>query len=309
MKRITADGFAHGTYKCTDGHAYGNWIVDIPATCQATGHRYRECAWCGIHDEETLPVDLNSHQFDYEAATVATPSTCTTHGVGQATCSLCGAIDNTELPLDYNNHSDADYPTTHTYCHGCGVGSHLTNAAGDAVDHNFGGWDNKATWYDVGVLEGDFVVVFEFHMAGCQGMNSSSAPGDTCWRTVLPVLYDEGYDAATHKVDAVFRMDWWGWDDGGLTSALNKGAAPAGFDWATNYQAFSNMDVKLTITKVGTSVTLAWVWTCLATEGPYVGQVYNYNQSCVLNNGAKVGVALSAEFTILNITKADVSRA
>lgn len=303
---VTADGFKHGEACCTDGHEYGPWIVDVPATCAATGHRYRECGWCGHHDEEVLPIDENAHQFDYEHAVVTTPSTCSTHGVGTATCTICGATDNTELPFDYSNHSDTDYPATHTYCHGCGVGSHLANAAGDAYDHNFGGWDNKATWTDLGVWEGDFVAQINFHMEGCQGMNASSAPGDCCWRTVLPILYAEDY-ATTHG-DAVFRMDWWGWSDGGFTTELNKGACPAGFNWETNYQGFSNMDVELTITKVGTNVTLAWVWKCCATEGPYLNQVYNYNQSCILTNGAKMGVALTAEFTIYTVTTATITR-
>ena len=68
------------------------------------------------------------------------------------------------------------------------------------------------------------------------------------------------------------------------------------------------MDVELTFTKKGDLVKLDWVWTCLATEGMYVDQVYEYHQSCKLANGAKVGVALSAEWTTYTVTKADFTR-
>ena len=241
-------------------------------------------------------------------------------GIGTATCTLCGATEETVLPRDYTNHTDSDYPTTHNHCHDCGIGSYLTNPDGDSVNHNFGGWDNKDTWFDLGVIEGDFAVTLEFHMQGCnlttgfvddKGNPRDPGPGDFCWQTVLPVLYDEGYNAASHKVAAVFRMDWWGWVDGGDAFATNqnKGTCPAGFDWGINREAFSDMDVKLTVTKSGANMTLDWVWNCCATEGYYVGKSYEYHQGCTLTNSSKVGVALSAEWTILNVTRAELSRA
>ena len=304
---ITEDGFAHDGTQCSEGHVYGDWVVDLAPTCQAAGSRHKDCAFCGHRVTEVLPIDPDAHQFDYEHAVVTTPATCSTTGIGTATCTLCGAIDETVLPLDFTNHSDTDYPTTHGYCHGCNVGDHLTNASGDAYDHNFGGWDNKTTWTDLGVIRGNFKVELEFNMKGCLGGNPSD-PGSTCWRTVLPVLYDEGFDAGTHKVDVVFRMDWFGWSDGGYATEQDKGSMPAGFDWNVNSEAFSDMDITLVITKNGAKVTLDWVWECNATTGMYVGKTFEYHQSCTLANGEKTGVALSAEWTTYTVTKAQVTR-
>ena len=307
---ITADGFAHDGTQCSEenGHSYGSWITDVEPSCSAAGSAHRVCSICGHVETKVLEIVPDAHHFDYENATVSTVPDCMHTGVGVATCTLCGAVEETVLPYDYTNHTDADYPTSHSYCHDCGIGSHLNNAAGDAYDHNSGGWDNKATWTDFGVWSGDFALEVEFHMNGCLGGNPSD-PGSCCWRTVLPVLYDEGYDAGTHKVDKVFRMDWFGWTDGGFAAEENNGTIPAGFDWNKNYEAFSNMDVKLVFTKKGQVVTLDWVWTCLATEGMYVGQTYEYHQSCKLANGEKVGVALSAEWTTYTVTKANFTRA
>lgn len=306
--QITATGFAHDVDKtCSEEHVYGDWIVDVAPNCSEAGLAHRDCRFCGHVDAKVLDIDPEAHVYDYENAEITTVPTCVSTGIGTATCTLCGAIQETVLPFDYNNHTDEDYPTSHSYCHSCGIGSHLINAEGDVYGHNFGGWDNKATWTDFGIWSGDFTLTVAFHMDGCLG-GDPAAPGDCCWRTVLPVLYDEGYDAGTHKVDKVFRMDWFGWNDGGFTTEENNGSIPAGFDWNKNYEAFSNMDVQLVFTKKGAVVTLDWVWTCLATEGMYVGQSYEYHQSCKLANGDKVGVALSAEWTNYKVTQADFSR-
>ena len=304
---ITANGFAHDGTSCSEGHSYGAWVVDVAATCSYEGSRHRDCTFCGHRETEVLPIDPDAHVFDYEHATQTVVPDCMHTGIGTAVCTLCGAEENTVLPKDYTNHTDADYPSTHSYCHDCGIGSHLTNPAGDAYNHNFGGWDNKSTWTDFGIWGGDLKLEVEFHMDGCLGGNPDDA-GSCCWRTVLPVLYDNGYDAGTHKVDKVFRMDWFGWADGDFVTEQNNGSIPEGFDWGKNYEAFSNMDVALTFTKTGSLVKLDWVWTCLATEGMYVGKTYEYHQSCNLVDGTDVGFALSAEWTNYTVTKADLSR-
>ena len=312
--QITANGFAHDGTQChaEEGaaHLYGALVVDQAATCAAEGSAHKICKVCGHREEVTLEIDPNSHRFDYENAVASEHPTCSTNGT--AVCLDCGAEDYVVLPdgpaFDYTNHSDAAYVAgEHSYCHHCGVGSHLANQNGDAVDHAFGGWDNKATWYDMGVWSGDFKVTFEFNMRGCQGVAADAAPADTCWRTVLPVIYDEGYSHTDHKVDAVFRMDWFGWTDGGFTSAQNNGVCPDGFDWAINYQGYSNMDVVLVVTKVGAAVTLDWTWHILA-EGAMNDRVFEYHQGCTLVNADKAGVALSGEWVNMTVTRAEFSR-
>lgn len=307
MLRITANGFAHDDTSCSEGHVFGDWITDVAATCSSAGEAHRDCRWCGHRETKTLEIDPLAHNFDYEHAIVATPATCTSTGTGTATCTLCGATEDTLLPCDYTNHTDAEFGTTHAYCHDCGIGSHLNNPAGDFVDHNFGGWDNPTTWSQFGVWSGDFTLELEFHMNGCLGGNPDDA-GSCCWRTVLPILYTDGFDPASNRHCKVFRMDWFGWIDGGYAVEENNGSMPGGFDWGQNYYAFSNMDVELTIKKVGANVTLDWVWTCLATEGMYVGQVYEYHQSAKLADASQTGVGLTAEWTTYTITRADFSR-
>ena len=304
---ITASGFAHDGTSCLEGHYYGAWVTDKAATCSHEGSAHRVCSICGHVDTKVLDIVPDAHVFDYDNAQITVVPTCTSTGIGTAVCKECGAIEETVLPKDYTNHTDADYPTTHNHCHDCGVGSYLTNPAGDEIGHNFGGWDNKATWFDMGVISGDFVITLEFNMKGCLGTDSTGG-GDNCWRTVLPVLYDEGYDAGTHKVDAVFRMDWFGWSDGGYTSAQNNGAFPEGFNWDICREAYSDMDIKLVITKSGANVTLDWVWTCNATEGYFLGKTFEYHQGCTLVNGEKTGVALSGEWVNTTITKAELAR-
>lgn len=310
--KITANGFAHDGTKCSEGHAYGNWITDVNPNCSEEGSAHRDCAICGHRETKVLEIEPEAHVYDYSAAQVATEPTCMSTGVGTCACTKCGHIQETVLPRDYTKHTDAEYPTTHNHCHDCGVGSYLANAEGDIVNHNFGGWDNKSTWYDLGVLAGDFVFTLEFHMDGCIEGDPND-PRSSCWRTVLPVLYKEGWesDGATgNRVNHVFRMDWFGWDDGQFTSSANNGATPAGFDWNINYQAFSNMDVKLVVTKTGANVALDWVWTPCTTEGSYANTTFEYHQGCVLLDAyvAKVGLALSAEWTNYTITKAQLAR-
>lgn len=308
---ITANGFAHNDDTlCSEEHAYGEWVTDVAASCSATGSAHRDCAYCGHRDTKVLDIIPDAHAFDYENAEITKAATCIEEGICTATCALCGATEVTALPKDYTNHVDAEYVSgNHHHCESCTYGSYLTNLAGDEVNHSHGGWDNKDWWYDLGVHSGDFVFELEFNMKACQGLGDQFGPGDTCWRTVLPVLYKEGWqsDAATgNRVDHVFRMDWWGWDDGAFSSDANNGVIPDGFDWGINWEAFSNMDIQLTIKKVGAKVTLDWAWTCLATEGFYQGKVFEYHQGCTLVDATKVGVALTAEWTIYTVTKANL---
>ncbi len=140
-------------------------------------------------------------------------------------------------------------------------------------------------------------------MQGCL-QAPTHGEGDCKWRTVLPGVYKDD----PNKL-AVYRMDWWGWDDFGITTSLSRGSCPAGFDLNTCYEALSDMDITLTYTKVGADVTIDWVWKCNATEGNYVGKVFEFHQGCSLADPSRLGVVLSAEFAILTITRAEITRA
>ena len=304
---ITANGFAHDGTSCSEGHAYGNWIVDVAATCSSVGSRHKTCSICGHTVTEEIPIDPEAHHFDYEHAVQSVVPDCMHTGIGTATCTLCGAVENTVLPKDYTNHTDADYVNgTHSYCHDCEIGSYLTNPNGDVYDRSTvgGPWD-KNGWYDCGLHTGDFTFTFEFHMQGCCG--ATNANGDSCWRTALPFVYKEGYagDADGH----FFRMDWIGYGGGNFVKNINDGAFPSGFNWDICQEAYSNMDIKLVYKKVGAVITLDWVWTCLATEGYFEGKTFEYHQGCeLIDPDAKVGIAIASEFTVCTFTKAYLAR-
>ena len=306
---ITANGFAHddGTF-CSEAHAYGQWIVDVAATCKDAGSAHRTCAYCGHTETKVLDIDPNAHAFDYEHAEVTTVPDCMHTGIGTATCTLCGAVDETVLPKDYTNHTDKDYPATHNHCHDCGIGSYLTNAEGDLYDRGTvgGPWD-KNGWYDVGLFEGDFTFVFEMHMQGGCGGNADDW-GSYCWRTVLPFVYQEGYNG--DQMGHFFRMDWCGFGGDAFLKDINNGENVAGL-YPSAWDVFNNSDIVLTYKKVGANISLNWKITCKATTGDWAGVVIdNYNQSCVLKDAtAKVGIALASEFAICNITKAALTRA
>ena len=307
---IDENGFAHDGAKCSDEHVYGQWIIDSEPNCTETGSKHHDCVWCGHRETEVIAVNPEAHVFDYEHATTTTESTCHTHGVGTAVCLKCGAEDTTELPLDYTNHTDAEYPTTHNHCHDCGIGSYLTNAEGDVYDLSTTGGNgivwNKDIWHDFGLFEGNFTFTFKYHMEGCIG--STNPNGDSCWRTIVPFVYQEGYANNDHRAH-FFRMDWCGYGGDEFVNNVHDGEFPAGFDWNICREAYGNMDVDLVITKTGAAITLDWVWTCLATEGYYVGKTFDYHQSCTLiDPTAKVGLALSGEFARATITKANLAR-
>lgn len=306
---ITADGFAHDGTQCSEenGHAFGAWVTDVEPSCSAAGSAHRTCSICGHVETKVLDIDPDAHHFDYENATVTTVPDCMHTGIGVATCTLCGTTKETVLPKDYTNHTDADYPASHNHCHDCGIGSYLTNAAGDVYDRSSvgGPWD-KAGWYDIGVLEGDFTVTFEMLQQAGRGGNSSDW-GSYCWRTILPMLYKEGYAGDTDG--HFFRMDWCGFGGGGdLFESYNHGSDVGGL-YPNGWDVFDNSNVKITIKKVGVNISLDWVITCNATTGDYAGKVIEYGQSAVLKDAnSKVGVALASEFTLATITRAEVTK-
>ena len=304
---ITENGFAHndGT-KCSDAHAYGEWVTVVAPTCSSTGRAERVCSYCGHVDSKVLDIVPDAHDYDYENAEITVVPTCMQTGIGTATCKLCGAIEETVLPRDYKNHVDEDYPTTHTHCEACGMGSYLHNAEGDVYDRSGvgGPWD-KNGWYDIGLFTGDFQMVIEFHMQGCCG--ATNANGDACWRTALPFVYSENY--AGDQDGHFFRMDWCGFGGGQYVKNVNDGAFPDGFNWDICREAYSDMDVSLTYTKKGAVVNLDWVWKCNATEGYFLDKTFEYHQGCeLIDPDAKLGIAIASEFTVCTFTRVELIR-
>lgn len=72
----------------------GDWIVDKPATCTETGHRYCECSVCGtLMNEETVEMTHN-----FSAWTAVEAADCTHGGKMVRVCLTCGAEEAVAVP-------------------------------------------------------------------------------------------------------------------------------------------------------------------------------------------------------------------
>ncbi|HHU83546.1 MAG TPA: hypothetical protein GXZ23_00005, partial [Clostridiales bacterium] len=72
-------------------HAYGEWVVDIAATCASTGIDKRTCS-CGAVDTRVSNIDPNNHDGGTEVRD-AVAATCTTEGyTGDTYCLGCNTI-------------------------------------------------------------------------------------------------------------------------------------------------------------------------------------------------------------------------
>ena len=65
----------------------------------------------------------------------------------------------------------------------------------------------------------------------------------------------------------------------------------------------------MSITKVGARISPDWVWDCQISSGYYAEKTFEFHQGCTLANpSAKVGIALTSEFTLATITRAELIR-
>ena len=62
-----------------EAHTYGEYIIDVAATCQEKGEQHKICSTCGKKVTEEIAVDtVNGHNY--------TGATC----IAKATCTICG---------------------------------------------------------------------------------------------------------------------------------------------------------------------------------------------------------------------------
>lgn len=67
------------------GHSFGDYVIDLEATCTTEGHRYQICADCGFKNEET--IDALGHDIEEHGEQ---PATCTEDGLSSyTTCTRC----------------------------------------------------------------------------------------------------------------------------------------------------------------------------------------------------------------------------
>lgn len=133
------------------GHTESAFIIDVKATCTATGSKHTECSVCHIEMKtETIPATGHT-EGDWK---VVTSATCTEDGTKQITCTECGAVLKTET-LPATGHSMGDWKEiTAAQCESAGTEqrtcsqcSYSESRSIPALGHDYGDWiiDKEAT--------------------------------------------------------------------------------------------------------------------------------------------------------------------
>lgn len=86
-------------------HAFGNWQVKKPATCEKTGLKERFCTDTDCNKKEIRKTPALGHAL---TETVITEPTCGTAGSKEITCSRCDFKDTKEIPAT-GNHAYGDW--------------------------------------------------------------------------------------------------------------------------------------------------------------------------------------------------------
>ena len=133
------------------GHTESDFIIDVKATCTATGSKHTECSVCHIEMKtETIPATGHT-EGDWK---VVTSATCTEDGTKQITCTECGAVLKTET-LPATGHSMGEWKEiTAAQCESAGTEqrtcsqcSYSESRSIPALGHDYGDWiiDKEAT--------------------------------------------------------------------------------------------------------------------------------------------------------------------
>ena len=86
-------------------HAFGDWQVKKPATCEKTGLKERFCTDTDCNKKEIRKIPALGHDLK---ETVITEPTCGTAGSKEVTCSRCDFKDTKEIPAT-GNHAYGDW--------------------------------------------------------------------------------------------------------------------------------------------------------------------------------------------------------
>ena len=86
-------------------HAFGDWQVKKPATCEKTGLKERFCTDTNCNKKEIRKIPALGHDLK---ETVITEPTCGTAGSKEITCSRCDFKDTKEIPAT-GNHAYGDW--------------------------------------------------------------------------------------------------------------------------------------------------------------------------------------------------------
>ncbi len=122
-------------------HAFGDWQVKKPATCEKTGLEERFCTDTDCNKKEIRKIPALGHDLK---ETVITEPTCGTAGSKEVTCSHCDFKDTKEIPAT-GNHAYGDWVIVkEATCTEEGLRTQTCNVCGDVkkevlpkVDHTW----------------------------------------------------------------------------------------------------------------------------------------------------------------------------
>ena len=197
---------------CGGNHQYGDFIVEVQASCSADGEQAKYCKWCNHRVAEGIAK--GDHSFDQNKLVYTVVPTCMNTGSGYIECNGgCG------LREEYTFSKD---PFNHVNCEKEDLG------VTDNVNRwTAGGWTEESTWSHLAYnLEGDFQVVTTIKL-----QTNDIASG--WWKGILPIVQHQLEEGSGSGSVWVTRFDWWGWCDqwssgDKLTNNFNDMAETAG---------------------------------------------------------------------------------
>lgn len=128
-------------------HAFGDWQVKKPATCEKTGLEERFCTDTDCNKKEIRKIPALGHDLK---ETVITEPTCGTAGAKEITCSRCDFKDTKEIPAT-GNHAYGDWVIVkEATCTEDGIKTFTCTVCGDtktevitATGHAWSEWEVK----------------------------------------------------------------------------------------------------------------------------------------------------------------------
>lgn len=128
-------------------HAFGDWQVKKPATCEKTGLKERFCTDTDCNKKEIRKIPALGHDLK---ETVITEPTCGTAGSKEVTCSRCDFKDTKEIPAT-GNHAYGDWVIVkEATCTEDGIKTFTCTICGDtktevitATGHAWSDWEVK----------------------------------------------------------------------------------------------------------------------------------------------------------------------
>lgn len=268
------------------GHNYGEFVVDIDATCTTDGHQYKLCADCGDKVEE--PIAALGHDYvEHEGK----DPTCTEKGWNAySVCQRCG--DTTYSEIAANGHAygafiiDVEATCTtdgHQYkvCAGCGdkVEEAVPALGHDYVDHEAKaatctdfGWNayqtcsrcDYSTYSEIAAKGHNYGETVVDVAATCTESGSQHKVCSDCAATVNEEISAMGHDYVRHAAQAATCTEA-GWNSYQTCSRC---------DYTTKVEipATGHNYVNFVCTKCGIKQTL--------TDGDSL-ELGNYPQTCV----------------------------